>query len=191
MWNEELDPKFHHRVAKAARASPSSRVLVILNGGPHHFSQFLDHSHAMHFRLHDSFRYPQEWIDSYHDGASRLLDAFSPRTLPPNACVLWRTSNVGPRIGDVPGQRAPASRRQHPSARNGLHEWLNRWSSALVRKAGIPVLELSDLTADLPLTGSLLEAFDYYHGFNSSLLLLPFVERACTACGWQRHGLAK
>ena len=145
---------------------------------PHTPSNF--HAHAR-----TPYRYPHGWIDSYHDGASRLFDAFSPRTLPPNACVLWRTSNVGPRIGDVPGQRSPASRRQHPSARNGMHEWLNRWSSALARKAEIGVLDLSDLTADLALSGSQLEAFDYYHGFNSSILLRPFVERACRACGWQ------
>ena len=64
LWHGEHDGRFRQRVARAAREGVSEggrkqRVVAILSAGPHHFSQFLDHSHEMHFGIHDSFGYPQ------------------------------------------------------------------------------------------------------------------------------------
>ena len=39
-------------------------------------------------------------MDDYYAGASELFRSFAPHTLPESACVLWRTSNVGPRVGE-------------------------------------------------------------------------------------------
>ena len=87
----------------------------------------------------------------------------------------------------------------HPSARNGLHEWLNRMATTVAHEHGVGVLDLSDLTIEHPpppkrvhragegaaagrrLATETTEG-DLYHGFNSTLLLLPFVERACRLC---------
>ena len=236
MWHEEYDTRFRQRVARAAREGSHPRVFAILSAGVHHFSQFADHNHAMHFGIHDSFAYPQPWLDSYYDGAVRLFDAFAPAAgrMPSNVCVLWRNANVGPRLGDAPGQKAPPSRVHHPSSRNGLHEWLNRFSSAIAARSGVPVLDTSDLTAGVNPPAKVLSGGgshagshagstsgtrgahaaeaasgrgqggasasaatrplmvethtstrgegDYYHGFNSSLLLVPLVARMCAAC---------
>ena len=192
MWHEEYDTRFRQRVARAAREGSHPRVFAILSAGVHHFSQFADHNHAMHFGIHDSFAYPQPWLDSYYDGVVRLFDAFAPATgrMPSNVCVLWRNANVGPRLGDAPGQKAPPSRVHHPSSRNGLHEWLNRFSSAIAARSGVPVLDTSDLTAGVNPPAKVLSGGgshagsqgDYYHGFNSSLLLVPLVARMCAAC---------
>ena len=211
MWSA-FDHKFLQRATKAAHQH--SNVIVILNGGPHHFAQFLDHSHTYYFAMHDSFDYPQRWFDSYLQGATSLFEHSSKLLKEQNnknMCVLWRTGNIGPRLGDEPGKRPKST--HHPSTRNGLHEWLNRWSSALARSYGIPVLDLTDITMGNPVPSkwvhgeSAKSAFktvskqeeqtkivvegrrlfletegDLYHGYNSSLLLLPFVERACALC---------
>ena len=52
------DESFHTRVRAAAAASPGRRVIAILSGGPHHFSKFKDHKHAMYFSLPDLVRDP-------------------------------------------------------------------------------------------------------------------------------------
>ena len=117
MWSER-DRLFRERVAAAAVTS--QRVIVILGGGPHHFARFADHEQPLHFTVDDSFAWPQRWLDDYVAGTSQLLDFFSPRGLPPAVCVLWRLSNIGPRHAAL----GP----HHPSARNGLHDWLNRFT---------------------------------------------------------------
>ena len=228
MWAGS-DQTFHRRVIKAAKQSPNAPVIVIINGGPHHFANFDDHSHTYYWSMSDSFAYPQRWFDSYFEDTRALFHAFAPRTLPPNTCSLWRTSNIGPRVGDAPGQRPRAL--HHPSARNGMHEWLNRWSSSIARAEGLHgVIDLTDLTVANPplpkrishstaqaaahattptrgggagaahattptrsmahgggagggrrLSSTEIEG-DLYHGYNSSLLLLPLVHRACSAC---------
>ena len=177
MWSE-YDATFHWRLVEAASASRRP-MLVVLNGGPHHFNQFLDHNHELHHKVPDDFDFPQRWFVSYEKGMDALFAAFAPQTLPTNVCVLWRTSNVGPRLHKS-GQSEGA---HHPSARNGLHEWLNRWASARARKNGIGVLDTTDLSASV-LPRATDGSIDYYHGYNSSLLLEPFVARACNACRW-------
>ena len=178
MWSEH-DATFHQRLKEAATSSRGAPVLAVLSGGPHHFNHLLDHNHSLHHSVADAFAYPQPWLDDYYAGASALFDAFAPSTLPSNVCVLWRTSNVGPRCHCAP--RCNCALAHHPSTRNGLHDWLNRWASAMARKAGIGVLDVSDLTATvMPRADD--GSVDFYHGFNSSLLLEPLVERACAAC---------
>jgi hypothetical protein len=218
MWSEH-DASFRRRATRAARAAP--KTLVVLNGGPHHFAQFADHSHSYYWALPDSFDVPQHWVDDYLTNARTLFRSFAPPSLPPNVCALWRTSNIGPRLGESGGQNRTVkpARVHHPSARNGLHEWLNRFAVGLAREAGVGVLDLTDLTILHPpppkrmhtesksvlhatttreparsaaaaaaadrVSGRRLFAHiegDLYHGFNSSLLLLPFVARACAAC---------
>ena len=197
------DESFHARVRAAAAASPGRRVIAILSGGPHHFSKFKDHKHAMYFSLPDSFAIPQHWLQDFAASTDQLFRTFGTQTLPSNACVLWKTSNVGPRLGDGKGERPRT--RHHPSARNGFHEWLNRWTTVMARGAHLPVLDLTDLTAHVvprpnpklvadgkvaPLaatdghshaTEAAVEG-DYYHGFNATLLLQPFVARTCQLC---------
>ena len=183
MWSE-YDATFHRRLVEAASSS-SAPVLAILNGGPHHFNHLQGHDHGLHHSVPDSFAFPQQWFDDYLEGANALFAAFSPRTLPANVCVLWRTSNVGPRLG-VQARQTPLTA-HHPSARNGFHDWLNRWSAALARKAGIGVVDLDDITSAVT-PRSPDGSVDMYHGFNSSLVLEPFVARACAACSpsWKR-----
>ena len=150
LFHEQYDSTFRHRVAAAAKANPSQPVLAILNAGPHHFSQFDDHTHSLHWSIDDAYAFPQKWFDSYYDGAARLFDAFAPRSLPDNVCVLWRTSNIGPRLVDASHHGSSKPRTSHhPSARNGLHDWLNRVATAMAHRAGMGVIDLSDLTANI------------------------------------------
>ena len=191
MWSE-YDATFHRRVLEAATTS-GEPILAVLNGGPHHFNHLPDHTHALHHMVSDSFAFPQHWFDDYVDGLSRLFAAFSPQKLPANVCVLWRTSNVGPRLDGAGPKRLadhPGESSHHPSARNGLHDWLNRWSSAMARTAGIGVVDTSDLTSVIPPKNPEGGGYDFYHGFNSSLLLEPLVARACAACpsSWMATG---
>ena len=182
MWSE-YDAAFHRRLVNEASAS-AEPMLILLNGGPHHFNHLPEHSHLLHHAVPDSFAFPQSWFDDYLEGTRALFAAFAPRTLPAHACVLWRTSNVGPRIE---GRTA-----HHPSARNGLHDWLNRWTAALARQAGIGVVDTSDLTAGVLPQGPD-GSVDFYHGFNSSLVLEPLVARACAQCprGWAGSARAR
>lgn len=201
MWSP-FDEIFRQRVVEAAAST--RRVIVILNGGPHHVSQFRDHTHALHFSVADSFAFPQHWFDSYYAATLRLFESFAALPSSNNTCVLWRTSNVGPRLGDAPGERPRKS--HHPSAVNGLHQWLNRWATAMASRAGIRVLDLTNVTRRLvprPNPGQPVaqqsqprkhrshkdheaedaDEGDYYHGYGSSVLLRPFVRRACANCG--------
>ena len=105
MWSVH-DETFRQRVEAAAlAAAPGRWVLAVLNGGPHHFSKFADHSHKLHFSIRDSFLYPQHWLDDYYAASLKLFAAFSPRAMPPRTCVVWRTANIGPRAGDAAGQK--------------------------------------------------------------------------------------
>ena len=196
------DAAFHDKVERAVAASAQTgrRVIVLLSGGPHHFSKFADHKHSMHFSLPDSFAIPQRWVTNYYIDTERLLRSFTSGTLPnggARACVLWKTSNVGPRLGDARGQRPRKA--HHPSARNGIHDWLNRFTRAMAVHLGIGVLDLTDLTASVTPNpnpkapspharagegggGTAEVEGDYYHGFPSSLLLQPFVQRLSDAC---------
>ena len=184
MWSD-YDAAFRERVVEAARASASSRIVVVLNGGPHHFTKFHDHDHWMYHGMPVAFDYPQHWFDDYLASAQKLFEAFAPRSLPSNVCVLWRTSNVGARF---PGAKCKPRAMQHPSSRNGMHDWLNRWAVALAKSYGIGVVDTNDLSSrdengpPSARRGEIIEG-DLYHGFNSSLLLVPFVERSCHACG--------
>lgn len=176
MWSE-YDALFHQRLVEAAAAG-SEPVLAILNGGPHHFNHLAGHSHALHHSIPDAYAFPQQWLDDYLASAKELFAAFAPRTLPAHVCVLWRTSNIGPRIERRFADGEPS---HHPSARNGLHDWLNRWAASLARQSGIGVIDTNDLSEHVLPRGPD-GSVDYYHGFNSSLLLEPFVARACAAC---------
>lgn len=147
-------------------------------------------------------------MDEYVNATLRLFSRFGHDSgFPSNVCVLWRTSNVGPR-------HASRSSLHHPSARNGVHEWLNRFTSALARRSGLGVVDTTDITYRHPppqvaqkvsrrststeqdlkgVEGSvnghssqrastLLEG-DLYHGYQASLLLEPVCLRACSRCG--------
>ena len=84
MWSD-YDRTFRQRAVRAARADASARVLIVLSGGPHHFSQFDDHSHALHFAVHDSFDYP---CAAYGMALDLSLEhSFTPA---PVACILAR-----------------------------------------------------------------------------------------------------
>ena len=108
--------------------------------------------------------------------------------------MLWKTSNVGPRHG-----RRASHELHHPSARNGLHEWLNRFTSAMARQAGLGVVDTTDVTLahPPPLKTDVPEAKvtegDLYHDYSSSVLLPPMCQRVCAACdpGGVRSRLAR
>ena len=86
MWSDR-DHVFKRRVAMAA--NEHARVVVVLGGGPHHFSRFEDHVQTLQFQVDDTFAWPQRWIDEYVQSTIRLFNAFGPRTsgLPSNVCV--------------------------------------------------------------------------------------------------------
>ena len=144
-WSAARDLAFRDRVAAAARSG--QKVVVVLAGGPHHFSRFADHEQQLQFQVADNFPWPQHWIDEYVESTGTLFDAFGARSgLPSNVCVLWRLSNVAPR--HEAGLRADSL--HHPSARNGLHDWLNRFTAGLARRAGIRILDTTDVTLGHP-----------------------------------------
>jgi len=78
----------------------------------------------------------------------------------------------------------------HPSARNGLHDWLNRLTIALAKKHGIGVADVTGVamafaptarsTQDAP--GMRSPEGDYYHAVRPSWLFPPVAERVCSGC---------
>jgi len=208
------DEVFRQRVLAAA--ADGTPVTVVMNAGTHHFAKFHDHAVSSYFDAPDDFAWPQAWIDDFVLSTRRLLAAFAPATLPKNVCVLWKTMNIGPRQPVVAMQSAPplsqvsqhgtdgsaaaastaasAAQVHHPSARNGLHDWLNRISIALATEVGVGVVDLSDLTLSHPPTprlpqprpGMASPEGDIYHGYSAATLLPGFTKRVCEACAYAK-----
>ena len=220
MWNEARDSTFLARVRNAASRN-SRPILVLLGGSPaHHFSQHSDHRQELQWAVDDAHDWNQAWIDDYLNATLQLFDAFGPSArLPANVCVLWRTSNIGPRHLPANGDGSillsaatMLDTMHHPSVRNGVHDWLSRFTVSLARRAGLGVLDTNDITYTHPpppvaarvavvngstgassareCTGqncrrvwrSVWREGDLYHGWNASMILPSLCRRACNAC---------
>lgn len=145
MWNAERDARFLERVRHEAFVRPSRSIIVLLGGGPHHMAKFEDHRQEWLWAVDDSLDWPQRWIDDYINGTMQLFRTFGrgATALPPRVCTAFRMSNIGPRHST---SNAP----HHPSARNGLHDWLNRITAALASHAGLVVVDTTDVTIAHP-----------------------------------------
>ena len=175
------------RVLQAADdAGTTRRALVLLSGGPHHFSRFGAHRRSMYHTFDldaGSWPWPQAWLDDYMRDADRLFGRFA-AARPRRVCVVWKASNIARRA------QAPAGSRHHPSISDGPHHLLNRVSIALARRHGLSVVDLSDLTLAAKPSGR--DQFgapegDAYHGYDSEALADALLRRACAACeeaGW-------
>jgi hypothetical protein len=152
-----------------------------LGGGPHHFSKHADHVQSLQWQVEDSFIWPQEWLSEYVSSTAQLISAIqgsSGLLGHPNVCVLWRTNNVGP--------RANGAGPHHPSARNGLHDWLNRFTIPMMQRANVGVLDTTDLTsAHAPspqMRADGLREGDLYHGYNATDIVPLLCTRTCSQC---------
>ena len=126
-------------------------------------------------------------------GARRRIAAAeaSQGPLESRSCVVWKTTNIGPRHDN---DTLPF---HHPSARHGIHDRLNVATAELARRHRVGVLDMTPLTAStrpapLPNTKPSHAAHysadgDIYHGYDERLLgkhLLYQIAREC--CGSDR-----
>jgi hypothetical protein len=200
VWKSYQLSEVDRRLYLAAKRSAARRVIVVLSNGLQHFSRFDEHREELLHRARDDFDWPQQWIDDWLNETTKLMDLYAPLHHPQTAdrstgsrrCIIWRAQNIASRHSNA------SESHHHPSSRNGVHNWLNRISSALARRFSLGVLDLTDMTVarnplgydvsrfDLPQSGAgrpkgTLEG-DVYHGYQGGYLGPMFLQRLAEAC---------
>eukprot|EP00966_Prymnesium_polylepis_P226460 5238517-Prymnesium_polylepis.1 len=130
------------RVLAAARTRPF--VMVLLSVGAHHFTKLAGHRYESFHAVEDDMPFRQEWINNYMNETLALLELFSRESLPDNVCVVWKANNVGMRVHS---KNRTISSIHHPSAFNGIHHWMNRFTQPLAARYGVGYVDLTDLTS--------------------------------------------
>ena len=128
------------------------------------------------------FQFPQHWLDDYIESTEALFRLFTPSSLPPNACVLWKPINIAVRHN--------GSGPHHPSSVGGLHDWINQITASLARRAGILTLDTSGLLRPLRPRGfRSADALgrggsegDPYHGFSHGQFAPQLLAQICSLC---------
>ena len=190
------DRELEHRarVVEAARFHPF--VLVVISVGAHQFTKMPGHTFEDFHAVDDDKKWDQRWIDEYVNETMTLFEVFNSKSLPENVCVVWRNSNVGKRNywraadGSLSTNLAKV-KLHHPSVTNGIHHWMNRFTAPLARRAGIGIVDVSDITTVVEPRGygkpsakvspASLEG-DIYHGYPDGYLSDAIMQRACEAC---------
>lgn len=183
---DAFDVEDRTKIVAAAAADRSRPVFVILEGGgPHHFAQFKDHAmtrqpESVFTTVSDDWSWPQAWTNHYINATKALMRLHS--GYPPNVCVLWKAMHVGPRSRNDLGYH-------HPSVVNGPHHMLNRLAISAAQDAGVPVIDLTELTItrqpfpkDDGAHRSVTPDGDPYHGYPLSVLGPELVSQMCAKC---------
>ena len=164
------------------RAAAGRRTILLLSGGPAHFTRHADYTRGLNSLVPEHFEIPRRWLEDYVNQTSHLLRLFSPASLPPHVCVLWVPIHISVRHN--------GSGAHHPSTVGGLHDSINQLTASLASRHGVSPLETTSLLQQLRPKGFRdADAFgrggsegDPYHGFPTAAFAPQMLQQVCRAC---------
>ena len=154
VWAWESYANIDPRLERLVNATTGWRHVLVYSVGAHYFSQFSGFNESMLYA--ETVERPQEWLNHYYADMTRLMQWFQ-HWRNSYGCVIWKTNNIfQPRDGNE-------NQSVHPNRVNGIHAMLNKWSMAMMKAYGIPVLDVQPHTI---WESTVKPLSDYYHGYD-------------------------
>jgi len=182
-WKSDMRSRHDEGTRQLVLQRATSRpMLVLLGGGVSHFTRFADYTRGLNSVEPEGWTPPQHWLDDFANETDKLFHLFSPASMPPNVCVVWKPMQIAPRHNGSGGH--------HPSTVGGFHDRINGIARRIAWQHGIPALETTRmLSAMRPKGFKQADARgrggsegDPYHGYPAGAFLPQMLEQACAVC---------